>query len=227
MSPVLPSRPRAVVFDLDGTLVDSVADVADALAAVMREAGIHPLSEAEVRGLMGHGAPGLLRGALRLRQCDLGEAEWMTRRFLDRYAAAPAVRSAAYPGAVDAMAALAAAGIPVGICTNKAACTARAVLRALGFAPHLGAVVGGDSGHGMKPDPAPLLACIAALGAVPEETVYLGDHRVDIDTARAAGVRVLAVPFGYGDIAALEPDGILADYAALAGMLGLAVAEQR
>lgn len=217
-------RLRAVVFDLDGTLVDSVADVAAALATVLREAGIHPLSEAEVRGLMGHGAPGLLRGALRLRRCDPGEAEWMTRRFLDRYAAAPAVRSTAYPGAVEAVAALAAAGIPVGICTNKAAWTARAVLRALGFAPHVGAVVGGDSGHGMKPDPAPLLACIAALGAVPEDTVYLGDHHVDIATARAAGVRVLAVPFGYGDIAGLEPDGIVADYAALTGMLGLAEA---
>lgn len=222
MSPALPSRPRAVVFDLDGTLVDSVADVADALAAVLREAGIPPLSEAEVRGLMGHGAPGLLRGALRLRRCEPGEAEWMTRRFLDRYAAAPALRSTAYPGAVATVAALAAAGIPVGICTNKAAWTARAVLRALGFAPHVGAVVGGDSGHGMKPAPNPLLACIAALGAKPEDTVYLGDHHVDIATARAAGVRVLAVPFGYGDIARLEPDGIVADYAALPGMLGLA-----
>jgi len=195
MSPALPRvpLPRAVVFDLDGTLVDSVADVADALATVLREAGIHPLSEDEVRGLMGHGAPGLLRGALRLRRCDSGEAAWMTRRFLDRYAAAPAVHSAAYPGAVEAVAALAAAGIPVGICTNKAAWTARAVLR----------------------------ACIAMLGAAPEDTVYLGDHHVDIATARAAGVRVLAVPFGYGDIAGLKPDGIVADYAALPGMLGL------
>jgi phosphoglycolate phosphatase len=216
--------PRAVVFDLDGTLVDSVADVAAALAAVLREAGIHPLSEDEVRGLMGHGAPGLLRGALRLRRCDSTEAAWMTRRFLDRYAAAPAVRSTAYPGAVEAVAALAAAGIPVGICTNKAAWTARSVLRELGFAPHVGALVGGDSGHGMKPDPEPLLACIAALGATPEGTIYVGDHPVDIATARAAGVRVLAVPFGYGDVAALEPDGIVADYAALPEMLGLAEA---
>lgn len=226
MSPVPPRArfPRAVVFDLDGTLVDSVADVAAALTGVLREAGIHPLSEDEVRGLMGHGAPGLLRGALRLRRCDSAEAEWMTRRFLDRYAAAPAVHSTAYPGAVETVAALAAAGIPVGICTNKAAWTARAVLRALGFAPHVGAVVGGDSGHGMKPDPAPLLACIAELGAAPEDTVYVGDHHVDITTARAAGVRVLAVPFGYGDVAMLEPDGILADYAALPEMLGLAEA---
>ena len=226
MSPALPV-PCAVVFDLDGTLVDSVPDVAAALAAVLGEAGIHPLSEAEVRSLMGHGAPGLLRGALRLRGCDPDQAAWMTRRFLDGYAAAAAVRTTAYPGAVEAVAALAAAGIAVGICTNKAAWSARSVLWALGFAPHVGALVGGDSGHGMKPDPAPLLACIAALGAAPEDTVYIGDHHVDVATARAAGVRVLAVPFGYGDVAALEPDGIVADYAALPAMLGLAEAGQR
>lgn len=216
------SRTRAVVFDLDGTLVDSVADVAAALAPLFREAGIHPLSDAEVRRLMGHGAPGLVRGALRLRGCDPGQAVWMTRRFLNHYAAAPVVRTTAYPGAVEAVAALATAGIAVGICTNKAAWTARSVLRALGFAPHVGALVGGDSGHGMKPDPEPLLACIAALGARPEDTVYVGDHPVDIATARAAGVRVLAVPFGYGDAAALDADGIVADYAALPERLGLA-----
>ncbi|MGK9233275.1 HAD-IA family hydrolase [Inquilinus limosus] len=215
---------RAVVFDLDGTLVDSVADVAAALAPLFREAGIHPLSEDEVRGLMGHGAPGLVRGALRLRGCDPGRAVWMTRRFLDHYAAAPAARTTAYPGAVEAVAALTEAGIPVGVCTNKAAWTARSVLRALGFAPHVGALVGGDSGHGMKPDPEPLLACIAALGARPEDTVYVGDHPVDIATARAAGVRVLAVPFGYGEVDRREADGIVADYAALPECLGLAEA---
>ena len=68
------------------------------------------------------------------------------------------------------------------------------------------------------------MACIAELGAAPEDTVYVGDHHVDVATARAAGVRVLAVPFGYGDVAMLEPDGILADYAALPEMLGLAEA---
>ncbi|OWJ58333.1 HAD family hydrolase [Inquilinus limosus] len=229
-------RIRAVVFDLDGTLVDSVADVAAALAPLFREAGIHPLSEAEVRRLMGHGAAGLVRGALRLRGCDPGRAGdpsrtrdpgravWMTRRFLNHYAAAPVARTTAYPGAVEAVAALASARIAVGVCTNKAAWTARSVLRALGFAPHVGALIGGDSGHGMKPDPEPLLACIAALGARPEDTVYVGDHHVDIAAARAAGVRVLAVPFGYGDAGSLEADGILADFTALPECLGLAEA---
>jgi phosphoglycolate phosphatase len=214
--------PRAVVFDLDGTLVDSVADVTAALAPVMREARLDPLSEAEVRSLMGHGAPGLLRGALRLRAADPGEAGWMIRGFLDRYAEVPAARTTAYPGAVAAVAGLAAAGVVVGVCTNKAEAMARAVLDALGFAPHVRVLVGGDSGHGMKPDPAPLLACIAALGATPGDTAYIGDHAVDVETARAAGVRVLVVPFGYGDASKLDADGVVPDFAGLAGLLGIA-----
>ena len=114
--------PRAVVFDLDGTLVDSVADVAAALSPVMREAGLDPLSEAEVRSLMGHGAPGLLRGALGLRAGDPGNG----RRDDLCSAPRPLCRGAPWRstpppilGAVDAVAALAlAAGIAVGICTN-------------------------------------------------------------------------------------------------------------
>jgi phosphoglycolate phosphatase len=204
--------PRAVVFDLDGTL-DSV-DVAAGSCHARGEA------RSAVRGrgahLMGHGAPGLLRGG------DPEMAAEMTRQFLDRYAEAPAVHTTAYPGAVDAVAALAAAGIAVGICTNKAAAMARAVLEALGFAPYVGVLVGGDSGHGMKPDPAPLLACIAGLGATPGGTAYIGDHAVDVATARASGVRVLVVPFGYGDVSTLAADGLVPDFAGLPALLGVA-----
>jgi phosphoglycolate phosphatase len=134
----------------------------------------------------------------------------------------PAARTTAYPGAVAAVAGLAAAEVAVGVCTNKAEAMARAVLDALGFAPHVRVLVGGDSGHGMKPDPGPLLACIAALGATPSDTAYVGDHAVDVETARAAGVRVLVVPFGYGDASKLDADGVVPDFAGLAGLLGIA-----
>jgi phosphoglycolate phosphatase len=191
----------AVLFDLDGTLVDSVADATAILNAVLEPEGVAPFAPGEVRVLMGHGIRALLAKALAARgspaQPDRLDA--LRDRYLALYMAEPLRETRLFPGASEALQALAAGGFRLGVCTNKAGGPARLVLEGLGLDALIHATVAADDGHGQKPAPGPLLACAAALGIAPERCVYVGDHAVDVEAARAAGMPVVVTGFGYSE----------------------------
>jgi len=191
---------RAVVFDLDGTLADTVGDLTTALNRTLIERDLPPHPEDAVRGMVGGGLAKLLQRGLAAHGISLGPAEHdaVLSRFVAHYAANPAERSTLYPGARETLDALRAAGIACGLCTNKHDAIARDLLNTLGIAKSFGVIQGSDAGFPRKPDPAGLAHVVKALGAVPESTLMVGGGRTDLETARAAGLKaVVLVSFGY------------------------------
>ncbi len=191
--------PRAVVFDLDGTLIDSAGDIADVLNDCLREDEIAPFDEPAVITMIGGGARMLVERALdRLgRREDEALLDRLFTKFAKRYEALGAGRSKPFPGAVDVLARLSASGVGLGICTNKPEDITRRVLADLDLARWFGSVIGESDRLPRKPAPDMLLAALADLGASPADSVMIGDSSADIGTAKAAGVRVIAVSFGY------------------------------
>ena len=185
---------RAVVFDLDGTLIDSDLDILASLNRVLRAGGQAELSHAEIRGTIGDGAKILVERAFAARGAVGGPAELAA--FLEDYNAHPVVRTAPYPGIVPALEALRAAGHKMGVCTNKPEGPARDILRQLGLQGYFSAVTGGDSTPFRKPDSRHLAAALGALG-VPR-AVMIGDHENDVLCAAGLGVPSIFVSWGYG-----------------------------
>ena len=192
--------PSTIVFDLDGTLVDSSPDLTAALNVALRDAGRPAVDPATVRHLVGHGARALIERGLALSGGG-GEAEVDRAMpvFLAYYAAHIADGTRPYPGCEAALDRLAARGGTLAICTNKPVALSRALIAALGWTGRFAANLGSDSLPVRKPDPAPLLAAIAAAGGDPAASVFVGDTAVDVATARAAGVPVIACAFGFAD----------------------------
>jgi phosphoglycolate phosphatase len=188
---------NALIFDLDGTLVDSLPDLAAALATTLRESGVPALSRAAVRGMIGDGTPALVARALAARGLPAALLDERLARFMALYEAAPVARSRPYPGVPQTLAALRGDGRRLAVCTNKPRLAALAVLRGLALDGFFAAVVGGDTLAVKKPDPAPLLAAIAALGARPGDAVMIGDNEHDVATAKAACVPVILMRYGY------------------------------
>ena len=207
----------AVVFDLDGTLIDSAPDLARAANAVLAEAGQAPLGLAEVVSFIGNGVPRLVELVAKARGLTNGPE--LVDRFMTHYNAAPVGLTRPYPGAVAALEALRAAGHKMAICTNKPEAPAREILAALELEGFFDAVLGGDSLAARKPDPRPLTHVIAELGA--ERAVYVGDSEVDAETADRAGVPFLLFTEGYrkGPADAMVQHAAFSDFAALAGLV--------
>lgn len=192
----------AVVFDLDGTLADTTPDIAAALNRTLERRGLDPLSEKVVHSLTGYGAGELVRRAFAAAGeplDDEGVAE-QTRRYLEAYAERPVEQSVVYGDAEETLAALAARGAVLGVCTNKDTALAWTVLRGLGLAEHLRAVVGADAVPRRKPHPGHLRAVLDALDAPAEAAVYVGDNAIDVRTAAVAGVRCAIVAWGTAPI---------------------------
>jgi phosphoglycolate phosphatase len=188
---------NALIFDLDGTLVDSLPDLAAALAATLREIGAPALSSAAVRGMIGDGTPAFVARALAAWGLSASLLDERLTRFMALYEAAPVARTRPYPGVTETLAALRGDGRRLAVCTNKPQQAALAVLRGLALDGFFAAVVGGDVLAVKKPDPAHLRAAIAALGAAPGEAVMIGDNEHDVAMAKAAGVPVILVRYGY------------------------------
>ncbi|MDJ0992065.1 MAG: phosphoglycolate phosphatase [Dinoroseobacter sp.] len=201
-------RYEAVVFDLDGTLVDSAPDMADALNATMAEVGLAPFSLAEATSFVGSGALILLKRALAARGVTEFDPAQMRDRFVEIYEDKLDGKTAPFPGVVEMLQRLQFAGVPMGLCTNKPEGPARAVCAALGLSPFFKVIVGGDTLPVLKPDPSPLLHACTGLGAAPEATLYVGDSDVDYATAKAAGTPFAFVECGYQSrpIANFDPD---------------------
>jgi len=205
-----------VIFDLDGTLIDSAPDIHAASNRVLAEQGLAPLSLAEVRSFIGKGVPHLVARLLEAsgEAADGPRHAAMVARFSARYESAVGL-TRPYPGVAAALDALAADGRRLGLCTNKPAAPAWAVLRHLGLDHHFTVLIGGDSLPQRKPDPAPLRAAWAALGG--GAAVYVGDSEVDAETAAAAGLQFALFTEGYRKtpVAALPHAAAFADFGAL------------
>lgn len=193
----------AVVFDLDGTLVDSREDLAAAVNVVRRELGHDPLPVERVVEMVGEGARKLVRRAL--PEEVAGERfEDAFRDFLDRYYDACLERTRPYDG-IEALLEAASGRLPVGLLTNKPERHTRKVLRGLGLDRWIGEAVGGDSLATKKPDPGPLLELARRLGTVPGSVLFVGDSATDGETARRAGAPLALVSWGFGKPADLAP----------------------
>ena len=219
--------PETVVFDLDGTLVDTGPDLTAALNHALGSLGRPAVDAPTVRHLVGHGARALIERGLELSGGGSpGEVAAALPRFLDYYAAHICVGSRPFDGVVAALDALAAAGVRLAICTNKPVALSAALVAELGWTARFAANLGGDSLAVRKPDPAPVLATIAAAGGDARRTVFVGDSIVDVTAARAARVPVVAVSFGFADRPALElgADHVIDHFdalvPALAGLVG-------
>ena len=180
-----------VAFDLDGTLVETVADIADALNVALAEVGRARLSDGEVVKLVGSGARELVRRAL---GGEAGESDRVLARFLEAYAERPCVRSSLYLGVKETLAKIDAAKA---IATNKPGAIARAVVEKLGIAGAFACVLGEDDVGRRKPDPLIVEIARGKVGAARARTLYVGDSRTDADTAQAAGVDCALVTYGY------------------------------
>jgi phosphoglycolate phosphatase len=188
---------QAVVFDLDGTLVDSAPDMAAALNAALAEVNLDPFGLDEVISFVGSGGRILVRRALAARAAGHLDEAVMLGRFIGHYEGKLSGQTQPYPGVMEMLARLTAAGVPMGLCTNKPEGPARGVCAALGLDAHFPVIVGGDTLPVLKPDPAPLLHVCAELGLEPCRVLYVGDSETDYATARAAKTPFAFVEGGY------------------------------
>lgn len=208
-------RPRLVLIDLDGTLVDSVPDLAYCVDRMMEALALLPHGEARVRNWVGNGVERLVKRALLGRLDGEPDAALYQRAysaFLDLYAANTSARSRLYPGIREGLNYLKTRGYALGCVTNKAARFTLPLLRDLGIADDFGFVVAGDTLEHKKPHPAPLLHAAAHFGVTPTESLLIGDSVSDVKAARAAGFAVVCVSYGYNhgqDIRHAEPDAVI------------------
>ena len=197
-----------LVFDLDGTLVDSVMDLRAALNEVLRERGHRALSRAEVKHMIGDGVPALVARALAASGADPAEAPMALPRFLEIYEANPTQLSRPYPGVPETLATLRRRGYRTAICTNKPQQATLAVMQGLDLLPLFDGIAGGDRFPVRKPHPGHLLQLIAELGARPEASAMIGDNENDAAAAHSAAVPLVLVRYGY---ARVEPESLMAD----------------
>lgn len=200
-----------LIFDFDGTLIDSAPDIAEGLNRLLAAQGRPTLSLDAVKGMIGDGAARLVEQAFAATGPVLAPDALapMTARYLDLYGALPADPACVYPGVVATLDALKAAGHRLGLCTNKPAGISHDLLGALGLAGFFDAVAGGDTTRHRKPHPDPLVWVQERLGG--GGAVMVGDNANDVAAARGAGVPVVAVAYGYPrmPVAALGADAVI------------------
>jgi phosphoglycolate phosphatase len=194
---------RHFVFDLDGTLIDSRQDLADAANAMLASYGAAPLPVADVVAMVGEGARTLVSRVRARAQVD-ADLDEALGRFLAAYDACLVATTQPYDGVRDLLARLHATA-HVSVLTNKPQHATDRVLEALGLAPHVHAAIGGDTALGRKPEPHGLTALMARSGIAAADTLMVGDSWVDVATARAAGIDACLVSYGFG-YAAVDAD---------------------
>lgn len=195
-----------VVFDLDGTLVESLPDLAATLNVILNRHGLTALEPQMVRSIVGRGARVLLTRGFEASGQSLSpeRADILFAEFIEHYTAHIADASFVFPGVEDALDQLADAGARLAVCTNKRTDLAVPLLQALGLAKRFAAIVGPDLAPAAKPDRRHLLTTVALAGGDPARAIMVGDSGTDADTARAAGVPLILVTFGYTEIPAAD-----------------------
>lgn len=194
---------RSLIFDLDGTLVDSYAAITTALNAALAEHGVAPRSLAEVRGAVGHGLEDLL--ARYLPEPHVARA---VPRFREAYRKVVLDETKALPGALESLAQLHRRGFGMAVASNKPADFSREIVDHLAMAPFLRSVRGPEKGVPPKPHPAMLTECLRDLAAGSDSCVYVGDMALDVESGTRAGLRVLLVPTGSSSLSELEATGM-------------------
>ncbi len=207
---------RAVIFDLDGTLVDTAPDLMRATNHVLEGMGRRPITMEEVRVFVGHGARALITRGLKAtgEYPQDFEVEPHYNNFVAFYAENISAGSVIFPGLETLLTRLKSEGIGLGVCTNKLESLSLRLLEELDLLKYFGSVIGPDSIGIAKPDPRPFHESVKRLGLKKPRTVMVGDSETDILTARAAGVPVLAVPFGYTPkpVSEYNPDRLITHY---------------
>jgi phosphoglycolate phosphatase len=213
-----------VVFDLDGTLAETAPDIMRVLNVILMREGLPALPLERARELVGAGARALIERGFKAsgRPLDTETLERLFEDFLLIYAEDVASNSHLFDGVLDAMEALRADGYALAVCTNKPILHTRLILDQFGITGHFAAIAGRDSFPFHKPDPRHLTMTIEAAGGDPLRAVMIGDSRTDIDTARAAGIPSICVPFGYTDVAieTLNPNLVIQHFDELAQAVG-------
>lgn len=192
--------PSAIVADLDGTLIDSAPDVLTAANAALLPYGI-TASLDQVLAWLGNGARVFIAQALQANEVLLAdpEVDALTAIFSAHYQAEPCRQTQPFPGAIDTLQSLRQRDISTAVCTNKPEAIAHLVLEKTGLAPHIDILVGAGL-QPLKPAPDGLQSCLAQLGIDRADAVYLGDHSVDVQAARAAGLPIILAEFGYAQV---------------------------
>ena len=215
---------KAVVFDLDGTLVDTAPDLVDTLNIVLAREGLPPVPFETARTMIGGGARTLIERGLQAegRPGTAAEVDRLYKDFVAHYGDHLADRSRPFPGVVAAIEQLSAVGCRFAVCTNKLEWLSVRLLDALGISRHFAAICGQDTFGVQKPDPQILLQTIRKAGGQSSRAVMVGDSITDIEVARAARVPVIAVDFGYTEtpVSALDPDVIIGDFGNLPAAVG-------
>lgn len=225
-------NPALVMFDLDGTLVETAPEIADAVNDTLAEAGWPVVTQGQVEGWIGQGtaelliaalsqATGMAAAAVRL---DPGLAP-LAARFGHHYACRCGTRSRLYPGVSDLLATLRQRGVRLAVITNKETRFVQPVLAAHGLSDCFDRVICGDTLPTKKPDPAGMFGCLAAFDTRPEQALMVGDSSIDATTARNAGVACWLLPHGYNSgqpVQTCEPDRVVADFDELASLLFVA-----
>jgi len=189
------SKVRALIFDLDGTLIDSKLDLALSVNATLAELGRNPLPHEQIFSYVGQGAPALIARALggdsSEEDCQLG-----LEFFIKYYSAHKLDNTILYPGVRETLDAL--KGMPMAVYTNKPVRVSRSIIQELGVAGHFRHVYGGNSFERKKPDPMGVESILREFGAAPTQVMIVGDSEVDVQTARNAGTWVCGVTYGFG-----------------------------
>jgi phosphoglycolate phosphatase len=188
---------QAIIFDLDGTLVDSAEDLRAALNRLLADLGLRPIEPTEIKGMIGDGVLKLLERALVAANGDPQQKDALLPRFLEIYQANPATLTRCFPGVAETLEALRRKGFRMAVVTNKPVFATNKILQALGLAEIFPVVVGGDSVQQRKPHPAPLLEAVRQLKVDVGQALMVGDNIHDVEAAHAAGMRCVAVTYGY------------------------------
>ncbi len=227
---MISKKPEMILIDVDGTLVDSVPDLAYCVDEMMKQLGMPEHGEEKVRNWVGNGVERLTRRAL-IGQLDGEPDDALFAKaypiFLDLYAENTSKRSCLYPGVKEGLAYLKQQGFKLGCVTNKASQFTLPLLKDLGIHDEFEIIICGDTLEKKKPDPMPLLHAAKELGTKPENSLMIGDSISDVKAARAAGFDIICMSYGYNhgvDIREASPDAVIDSMAELPEVLGKAAA---
>ena len=216
--------PAAIVWDLDGTIIDSAPDLGGALNTLLQDHGKPPVDKVRVRSMIGNGVAKLIERGFAESGTQVGEMEMQSLQpeFMSIYCARATQLSRLYPGAESAIQAFHESGVAQAVCTNKPELVSRAILDDMNLAQYFEIVVGGDTFEHRKPHPSPLQSCLDVLGSNVDSALMIGDSAVDVETAQALGMMVGVVTHGYArqPVETLGANFLISNLATLPGELG-------